>query len=523
MRIYDVLNPYDLLCEAEMLEETLSTDFKIGFELEGVCTQEEIGGDFLPPYHSSRPPEGIYKVLLDDLNNALGFGEGKIERDGSLRPSDDKGGNTFEYGSPIIPFNPTNINKIYKFLQKLPEFGVYTNDTCGFHTHMSFEGIDKTNVGWIMCCIAIDEKLTEELTELKGKGKVIPFTSGYATKDMMKKVKDALLNKDYIDVNNVLNPREKYEFMRVHPAGTMEWRGPRNFLNDADLELIHEYILKTYRVILQFTKIMHAQTWSGSGITLDRKTIEQKVKIGGDFKSPEEMRKIEKGKSFQNKVDNDPRFLLKLGPAMLDKVLDVTPRLLPNLLRSWGPWLAMRTEWNDKQLKVIIRHLSNHYRLRNDYDFRSFLEAIITDREKLYTLLSNDFRNEYVQLILSDFLYGKNITHQMAQMIDITSPENVKRLNDVLLEQTPKDMAKYIERLQHYGIDVSLEAFKKVLNSRYFYMLGDLRELPLKVQRMMLRKSPYMIQYIQNPDVELVTNLLIKHPEMKDYIAGVRI
>ena len=58
MRIYDVLNPYDLLCEAEMLEETLSTDFKIGFELEGVCTQEEMGGDFLPPYHSSRPPEG---------------------------------------------------------------------------------------------------------------------------------------------------------------------------------------------------------------------------------------------------------------------------------------------------------------------------------------------------------------------------------------------------------------------------------------------------------------------------------
>ena len=159
MKIYKLLNPYKLLCEAEQLDEALSTDFKIGFEMEGVCTREGFNSYMLPGYHSQREPSGVVAELFNDINKTLGFGQGKIESDSSLRPSPEKGGWTFEYGSPIIDFNPTNINKIYHFLKKVPELQIYTNETCSFHTHMSFKDLDKINGAWVMCCLAIDGEM----------------------------------------------------------------------------------------------------------------------------------------------------------------------------------------------------------------------------------------------------------------------------------------------------------------------------------------------------------------------------
>ena len=66
-------------------------------------------------YYEKRRPKTqakLFKELKDDLDKELGFGKGKIESDSSLSPSSDRGGWTFEYGSPIIHFNPKNIEQI---------------------------------------------------------------------------------------------------------------------------------------------------------------------------------------------------------------------------------------------------------------------------------------------------------------------------------------------------------------------------------------------------------------------------
>ena len=112
MRLTDAINVYKLLCESERLDEAMTSEFTFGFELEGCCTEGEIGYYDLPRYHSGREPSGNVKILFDKLNDTLGFGNGKIESDSSLR-TDDRGGWTFEYASPIIPFNPKNVEKVY--------------------------------------------------------------------------------------------------------------------------------------------------------------------------------------------------------------------------------------------------------------------------------------------------------------------------------------------------------------------------------------------------------------------------
>ena len=522
MKIYDILNPYKLLCESEILEETLSTDFSIGFELEGVCTKEPTGDDMLPSYHSGREPRGLYKELKDQIDAELGFGQGKIESDGSLHASSDRGGRTFEYGSPIIPFNPTNINKIYKFLKKLPEFDVYTNDSCGFHTHMSFTGIDKTNVAWVICCMAIDDKLSEELTELKGDQKVIPFTGYYANRELMDGLKRAISQRDYDRVKNLLDSDTKYTYMRLHPAGTLEWRGPRNFLNDNDTALIHEYIMKVYRVILKITQILHAKTWSSGDITLNRDYFDKNIQIRGDFESPEEKRKKAKTKSLDDKISDDPKFILKLSPQKLAEVLNNSSYLRNNVFREWGVWGTLQNEYNDAQIKAIITVMNRHYDFENYYDFKKFLKRTVNSKERLQSLPS-DIKEKYINARLIDYLRGYEIGMELMQILDIKSPEMMNRVNDIVKNAPDDEFKSYITRLESLEVPISLDVYKRLLNGRYFYLFGEMNNIPVKVQRMMLRKSPYMIQYIQNPDPDLVANLKKKYPDIENYIAGVKI
>ena len=45
-------------------------------------------------------------------------------------------------------------------------------------------------------------------------------------------------------------------------------------------------------------------------------------------------------------------------------------------------------------------------------------------------------------------------------------------------------------------------------------------EIPVKYQRKLVRKNPFNIQYIKNPDKAIVDWVLKKEPEAKDYMLG---
>lgn len=523
MRIFDILNPYKLLCETEMLEETLSTDFKIGFELEGVCTKDRTYNDYLPGYHSGREPEGIYKELLDQIDGELGLGKGKIESDGSLEP-DERGGRTFEYGSPIIPFNPTNISKIYNLLKKLPEFDVYTNDTCGFHTHISFEGINKVNAAWIMCCIAIDDKALEEVNSLKAKDRVIPFLSRYAKMELFDKLREAIINNDYNRINRLLDTNEKYYVVRVHPAGTLEWRGPRNFMNNNEIELIHEYIKKVYKVIMMFSKMIRADSWEGVENTkINKKDFEKFVHVTNDFETPEEKRTEKRNKGFMDRVRNEPDLLLRLSKKGFEKALE-NSSIVAFLSNRWGAGLRISRELPTDKFEMLVSELFRQY----DSEMGSALYDYLIEnlqnpetKQDRYDNLPKDVKKLFVNNIIRDRLSGRYVNEEILGLINFKDPQMSEKINKFVMSKKPNEMAEFFMRMVKDGFDIDIKLYQKILNSKYFYVLANVKNLPVKIQRMMVRKSPYMVQYIQNIDPQLLASLKAKHPDIENHVIGV--
>lgn len=191
-----------------MSNKRLLKDFSFGFELEGTYDNYEI--------NTSR--------LKHKFDSMLG-GEGSMHGDGSLRA--EGGYSTFEYASPVIQFTPVNIQKVIKFLDSLPSMFVKINRTCGFHTHISFKGITKKDAVWAMASMASDGSY-EEFLKL---GRTNLYRAPYAKPTFLHKAHEYAKNGQYRRMVEVIVDNEKYRSIRIHPQGTIEWRGPRTFLN----------------------------------------------------------------------------------------------------------------------------------------------------------------------------------------------------------------------------------------------------------------------------------------------------
>lgn len=529
MRIYDILNPFKLLCESQQLDEALSTDFSIGFELEGVCTREWTRGSYLPSYHSGRRPDGVVEELLNDLNKELGFGEGKIESDSSLNKGDDDDAWTFEYGSPIIKFNPANITKIYNFLKKLPSLQVKTNDSCGFHTHMSFQGINKINTAWVMCCLSIDDEILEELKEMKTSHGSIPFVSSWSGFDLFNSIKSNLqrLNdtndKNYIYkfISRLLTSDDKYNLVRVHPAGTLEWRGPRNFLNKGNIEEIHSYILKVYKVISRISKILNSNTWSGNGVTIDKKEIEKNVIVTDRFNSPDQQRLDRKSKTMIKKIKEHPELLKSINARKLKEIISLDEESFRDFL-----------EYNVREQKIseIIYNLSPEkinilydvFGDRNKLEFYRSISRIVENGYNIISKLNDNNKEIFMNMLFTYFFNDNYIPSEVIKYTNFFGPENSQRLVNYVIGN--KLQGSSIEQLIRYANKsnnvLPLDIYKYILNSKEFYYLREFNNLPIKVQRMMVRKNPYMVQYIQHIDPQILELLKKKYPNIEQYVLG---
>ena len=192
------------------MKSLLKSDFTIGFELEGVCDSKEI------------EDRDILGSKFDEV-----LGNGNMHRDGSLRLNKNNGGFTFEYSSPVINYTPYNINKVVSFLDSLPKYGVSTNRSCGFHTHISFNNISKDDALWFMFYLCA----TGKIREFDKLGRTLLYNRSYASNqfidNIIRNIKDSRIS----NALNYLVSNEKYRSFRIHPQGTIEWRGPRTFLN----------------------------------------------------------------------------------------------------------------------------------------------------------------------------------------------------------------------------------------------------------------------------------------------------
>lgn len=432
----------------------------------------------------------------------LSINRSKIESDSSVSPDrrTDTTGHawSFEWGSPIIKFNPKNIEKIYKFLTSLKDYGIYTNDSCGFHTHISFEDINKDDAKWILFCIANDDNLLDQVSYLRIPGEEpVEFFGHYANDEWFRNLK-AHGNIKKWDFSASTNT--KYLQIRVHPgAGTLEWRGPRNFINKGEnTQMIKEYLIKLWKLVLEIAKIVDLKEYNG----YKKSDVLEKFRLSGQFDTTSsKLADLSLGK-LTKLIEQKPAILVSIKPSKLKILLDKNYYVVTTALRSENIW--------DKLPKInketIIKYL---YETNN---MKSFISMIS--------------HNGVIDSVSTEILINCGLNHQ-TQLIDIIKEHlneiqivDKKVMEKLISIEIPTNIL--IKILTRFPNLVTLKILQDIANSNQRYMLARFPELPLKIQRVLIRKNPYNIQYINNPDPSIISELKKKYgDELNDYILGV--
>lgn len=214
--------------------------------------------------------------LAEYLDNEFDS-KGNMGNDASIESEYDNG-LPFEYSSGILDFTPDTLNTMIKVLSNIQrEWAVSVNDTCGFHTHISFPNINRNDAIWITCQLALDDAMFDSLVKVGG---VDFFGAYYSKPEEMRKLAHILSNKkiyqnDEIDYNAIvyaLPSQSKESNINIHNLGTIEWRGPRGFLPEESMrnnpptpQVNRKNMIPYIKRLWQFIKWIQA--------TLDKKEI----------------------------------------------------------------------------------------------------------------------------------------------------------------------------------------------------------------------------------------------------------
>lgn len=236
----------------------LRNSFKFGFELEAFAPMgsfydegyENESCNYLNDCDDGRLGD-FYDNITSFFSRNYGL-RGHTHYDGSVKDYYD-GYNGFEWSSPILEFTPTNLMKVKRMLIDLDGQDIHINSSCGFHTHFSYDGLNDGDAAWIMLYIATNPAAYLIFTEFEYRKnyELLPtnihfYNKRYADKEYLDKIKESFENKDYSTLSNYLCD-DKYRVLRIHPQGTLEWRGPREFLNSKNG--IENYIKRLYEVV----------------------------------------------------------------------------------------------------------------------------------------------------------------------------------------------------------------------------------------------------------------------------------
>lgn len=215
-------------------EKYLHGEYKFGFELEGIY-----------PFVTSFKQIHQELIHIDNI-----WRSGKVIDDTSVKNFDTDEQMSFEYTSPILSFTPQNIQKTITFLDRsLSILGVTTNNTCGFHVHLSFPHINSIDSFWVLCNLAMNKQMLNKIMTLNTYiDKYDFFDEDHANVNFLSRIKTSIEQKNLEQLSHEYND-SKYRVFRLHPQGTIEWRGPRNFLNDGDVKIIKQFFLLLWEVI----------------------------------------------------------------------------------------------------------------------------------------------------------------------------------------------------------------------------------------------------------------------------------
>ena len=246
-------------------EGLLRSDFTFGFELEAFVSE---GSDLMDEVRNS---DDEYDYITDFLNGFFSKNGmtslktvARTHHDGSL---EDYTGLPFEYSSNIYQVTPQNIEGLIKSLNEILNEGVFTNDTCGFHHHLKFNGITERDTVWIYCNMAMDPDW-DEFSEFQtvNDGRISLFNDDYASYEDLDEISNAIENNRFDDVVRYLST-SKYRAFRIHPQGTIEWRGPRDFLATSNRKDIKNFYMLLLKLIDRIKKYMDSNILIGTDLT----------------------------------------------------------------------------------------------------------------------------------------------------------------------------------------------------------------------------------------------------------------
>ena len=468
-----------------LLEKYLASQFKFGFELEAMVEDALI--DFSDDYHDEVDYDSLNEAIKEEISTAFNFSEDEIEikYDGSLEPSN-RFDYAFEWATPTMQFTPENLKRSIHGLDYLMKHNFYTNESCGFHVHLSFPNITDQDVIWIISKLSIDKPMFKKITNFEG---LNFFNEEYAEKGVFEKIGKLINEEKYSELAQYFSTK-KYRMLHIHPQGTLEWRGPRDFLDDYEgIHIVYDF----FKLLYEFVSWM-SKSISDNHINGISKENYFKLVFGEDVKVNDYIDNFNKKSRFskmKNIISDDieKKYVNRFIKLMIKNKSDYTPSVEKILLLYIDDMYADFTFATNILKKLIemddistIRYFFNLL-INENNDFGSFFNNNIE-----YTLFEKIV--EYLLQFKEDEKYISNYVYRyfsnLSQDKKYVFEYFVKKFYDKLPSNTWEKMFQSLGMIYKYGkyiIDEKMfpRDFIIVLLERGLFESSDVSDIVSKI------------------------------------------
>lgn len=363
--------------------------------------------------------------LFDDSHS-------EVHSDGSLNNHGDD--LAFEWATPIFKATPKAFEGFVHTLYNLLEDNeIYTDDDCGFHHHLMYNGMNERDCIWIYCNLAMDNDFITETIDFDD---FSLYSQQWSSIKPFQKIKQFIEWNDWEEVLKELST-DKYRLFRIHPQGTLEWRGPRDFLNDGSLEVIKNFYYKhLQKVIMKFIEYNRSTTLFGTNISknefFEKLTEARKNSDIPQSKFGDNEFILNIYGNYHNKNKN-PNIERKMDVYKVLEKLKNKPILLSYLVRDESPFLD-----------ILFKNIMNSSDA-NLYNIKEILEEIQNTNAWLID------KKEYTKRIVDACLNAGYTISQMVgnYMFDYLDPSILSKdilKQDLLKTYNDKNFKLYAEK-----------------------------------------------------------------------------
>ena len=375
-----------------LLERLLTNTFTIGFELEAISNelltsdnirdskiykliesifpdgnwQEDCSIDVLPinlqdpfydtnEYYYTNPNESWIRYLNNEDDSYI---VSKNEFEERQKENKIPVFTPFEWASPVLKFNPESISKIISLFDRGLGKLFYVNDSCGFHHHISFEGLTTNDAVWIICQLAVDDEGKDLLYDFTYRNadyiRTYGFTSTWSETEYLDDIRQDIKDNNFNQLVRDLQI-DKYSILNPHINSTLEWRGPREFLESNNIDIVKQFYKHLWKVINWVSRAQDKKDINGM-------SKENFFKMLGDINSKPLINygqlKMTKNHTLDNDTLNTVVRKVKEEPKILCSIALQDKRICDQVIQALfvGNGLGRRVEMlnpRDKGVQII--------------------------------------------------------------------------------------------------------------------------------------------------------------------------